>query len=147
MANLNIYDTFRKNRLDPSQGAVAGTLRVALVTATYTPNQNTHEFWSDVSANEVSGTNYTAGGNAAANATVTMDAAGLVKFDADDPAAWLQSATGFSNARRAIIYYDTGIATTSRLVAYSNDFGADKGNTGGDFSIAFDANGIYDQAR
>ena len=143
----NVYDQWRHFRLNDQNGAVSGTLRVALVTSAYTPNQNTDDFWNDVSANEVSGTNYTAGGNAAASPTYTMSGAGLETFDASDPATWAQDAAGFSNARRAILYYDTGTASTSRLVAYSDDFGSDRGNTGGDFSISFDAAGIYTNAR
>lgn len=147
MANWNIYDTFREYRLDPANGAISGTLKVALVTSVYTPDQNLHDFWNDVSANEVSGTGYTAGGNAAASPTLTLDGSGNIDFDASDPATWSENAAGFSNARRAILYYDTGVSTTSRLVAYSDDFGADRGNANGDFTISFHANGVFTQAR
>ncbi len=37
-------------------------IKVALVTSSYTPAQDTHDYWDDVSANEASGTGYTAGG-------------------------------------------------------------------------------------
>jgi hypothetical protein len=118
---LNLYDQWRDIAADPTRAAaVAGTLKAAIVTAAYTLDQNLHDFWDDVSANEVSGTNYT---------------------------AWLQHASGFSNGRRVIVYYDTGTGSTSRLVGYSNDFGADSGNVAGDFSVAFDAAGIYTSPR
>jgi len=143
----NLYDAWRNFRVNDQNAAVTGTLKVALVTSTYTPDQNLHDFWDDVSANEVSGTNYTAGGNAASTPTYSMDTAGLITFDASDPATWLQDAAGFSNARRAILYYDTGTASTSRLVAYSDDFGVDKGNTASDFAIAFSSSGIFTNAR
>lgn len=146
MANWNVYDQWRHNRLDDTNAAVTGTLKVALVLGTYTPDQNLHDFFADIT-NEVTGTGYTAGGNAAATPTYTMSVAGLETFDADDPATWGVNAGGFTAARRAILYYDTGTAATSRLVAYSDDFGADKGNVSGDFSIAFDAAGIYTNAR
>ncbi|MGB8275371.1 MAG: hypothetical protein WCF16_08915, partial [Alphaproteobacteria bacterium] len=61
-------------------------------------------------------------------------------FDAND-VTWLQSATGFSNARKAVLYKDTGVATTSRLIAYA-DFAADKGNVAGDLTLQMDAAGI-----
>lgn len=149
MINFNLYDQWRDFAADPGRAAAAaGTLKLALVKSTYTPDQNLHDFWNDVSATEVSGTNYTAGGNACASPTWTgPDAAGLLTFDASDPATWLQSATGFADARRAVLYYDTGTATTSRLVGYSNDFGADSGNTAADLSVSFDAAGIYTSAR
>lgn len=147
MAGLTLYDTRREFANDPASAAIPGTLKCMLVTSLYTPNINTDEFITSVIANEVSGTNYTARGNACASPTTTMDAAGLVTFDADDPAQWLQNATGFSNARRAIFYWDTGVDATSRLHSYSDDFGADKGNVAGPFSIAIDAAGIHTNAR
>ena len=148
---LNLYDQWRDIVADPARAAaVAGTLKCAIFKATYTPDQNLHDFYDDLVAasNEVVGTNYTAGGNACASPTWTgPDGAGLLTFDASDPATWLQHAAGFSNGRRAIFYYDTGVTTTSRLVAYTADFGADSGNVAGDFSVAINAAGIYTSPR
>lgn len=145
---LNLYDLFRDAVADPTRAAaVAGTLKLAHVTATYTPNQNTHEFFSSIT-NEVTGTGYTAGGNACATPTWTgPDGAGVLTFDASDPAQIAQNAAGFSTARRAILYYDTGVAATSRLVGYSADAGADYGNISGALDVAFSASGIYTCSR
>ena len=145
---LNLYDQWRDIAADPTRAtAIAGTLKVAIVTATYVVDQNLHDFFNDIT-NEVTGTGYTAGGNAAATPTWTgPDGAGLLTFDASDPATWTQNAAGFSNGRRAIFYYDTGTSTTSRLVAYTADFGADSGNVAGDFSVAINAAGIYTSPR
>ena len=141
------YDSFKKqlftldNSVDFDDNTTT-TVKVALVTSTYVPDTALHQFFSDVSANEVSGTNYTAGGNEAATKTVTV-ASGTVTVDAADPATWAQSATGFSNARYAILYKDTGTTTTSPLIAY-HDFGSDVGNTTGDLTVSFDAtNGVF----
>lgn len=147
----NLYDIFRENQVDGNGGFDMETpggngIKAALVTSVYTPNQNTHDFFNDIT-NEVSGTNYTAGGNVTANPAVTMSGAGLITFDADDPATWLQSGTGFSNARRVILYRDTGVTTTSNLIAYSDAFASDRGNVSGDFSITFDAAGVFTSAR
>jgi hypothetical protein len=147
----NLYDPFRENQIDGSGGFDMETpggngIKVALVTNTYTPNQNTHDFWDDIT-NEVTGSNYTAGGNQCTSPAVTMDGSGLITFDAADPATWSQHATGFSNARRAIIYEDSGVSTTSSLIAYSDAFSADRGNVDGDFSITFDAAGVFTSAR
>lgn len=144
---LNLYDNWRKTLADPASGAVSGTLKVAIVTSSYTPNQNTHDFWDDVSTNEVSGTGYTAGGNALASPTISMDGSGNVTLDADDPSTWSQDGSGFSNGRRYIVYYDTSTGSTSRLVAYSNDAGADFGNVAGDLTLAVNASGLYTSAR
>lgn len=146
---FNLYDQWRDIVADPTRAAaIAGTLKCAIVTSAYTVDQNLHDFWDDVSANEVSGTGYTAGGNACATPTWTgPDGSGVLTFDASDPATWSQDASGFSNGRRAILYYDTGTGSTSRLVGYSADFGADSGNVAGDFSVAINASGIYTAAR
>ncbi len=149
----NLYDIFRRKQIANEATAVdlntpgGNGIKLAFVTSAYTPDQNLHDFWNDASANEVSGTNYTAGGNVCANPAVTMDGAGLVTFDADDPATWLEHASGFSNARRAVLYRDTGVAATAELIAYSDDFGADKGNVGGDLTASFAAAGVFTAAR
>lgn len=145
---FNLYDQWRDIVADPTRAAaIAGTLKLALVTATYTVDQNLHDFFNDIT-NEVTGTNYTAGGNACTSPTWTgPDGSGVLTFDAADPATWSQHASGFTNARRAILYYDTGVSSTSRLVGYSNDFGADIGNVAGDVTVAFNASGIYTSPR
>jgi len=150
VATLNLYDNFRKKQAS-GQGAVdlsALTVKCMLVTGTYVPNQNTHGFRSDLGANEVAGTNYTAGGNTCATPVITLDGAGNVTVDFADPATWLQSGTGFANARRAIFYIARGgAASADELIGYSNDFGADAGNVAGDFSVAINASGLYTSAR
>lgn len=145
---FNLYDNFRENVFNG--GAFdfdAVLLKMAVVDGTYTVDQNTHDFWDDANADEVTGTGYTAGGNTTANGTVVLNGAGLVTVDADDPATWSQNAGGFSNGRRFIWYYDTTVASTSPLIGFSDDFGSDQGNVDGDFSSAFDAAGAFTAAR
>lgn len=61
--------------------AFAGTItwgtsvKCALLTASYTPNLMTDTFWADISANEASGTGYTAGGQALGSPTNAVTAA------------------------------------------------------------------------
>jgi hypothetical protein len=113
------------------------TLKVALVTSSYTPNQDTHDFFDDVT-NEVTGTGYTAGGATLANPAVTLDTTNdLVKFDADDT-VW---STATITARAGVLYKSTGTASTSGLIAYI-DFGSDVTSTAADFTIAWHSNGI-----
>ena len=116
------------------------TFKIALITATLAPDRAAHDYWDDLVANEVSGTGYTAGGNACANPAVTV-ASNVITWDADDPATWSQDAGGFDDARYAILYKSTGTNGTSNLVAY-HDFGANKGNTAGDFTVQLAADGI-----
>lgn len=113
------------------------SIKVMLVTVTYTPNQDTHDFIDDVT-NEVVGTGYTAGGAALANKAVTADNTdneGV--FDADDT-TW---ATSTITARGAVLYKDTGTPATSPIICYI-DFGSDKVSSAGNFTVAWNAEGI-----
>ena len=146
---FSLYDQFRDTVADPTRSAaIAGTLKMAIVTAAYTLDQNLHNAWDDVSAAQVSGTSYTAGGNACTSPTWTgPDGSGVLTFDSADPAEWAQNAAGFTNGRRAILYYDTGVGSTSTLVGYSADFGADIGNVAAALSITANASGWYTSPR
>lgn len=122
-------------------------LRVGLITSAVAPVKATHDFWDDLSANEVSGTNYVAVGDgvgAVLNNPVVSLAAGTVKFDADDPATWSQHASGFTNARYAVLLEpNAGATSTWKLIAYA-DLGGDKGNVAGDLTLQLDAsNGVF----
>jgi hypothetical protein len=126
-----------KSGLMTSDVNLAGTLKVMLVTAAYTPDIDNHAFRSDVT-NEVSGTGYTAGGKALTGNGVTVDtAANEAVFDADN-VSWASSTI---TARGAVIYVDTGNAATDRLIHYV-DFGGDLSSSNGTFEIAWDADGI-----
>jgi hypothetical protein len=141
MAAMTFYDKFKENQLDGDAfiDFNTDTIKVMLTSSLYVPNSATDDFKNDVT-NEVSGTNYTAGGVALTAKTVAL-AGSVVTFDAAD-ATWLQSVTGFSNARYAVMYKDTGVAATSPLVGYLN-FVTDKGNVSGDLVIQWSATGIF----
>lgn len=148
--NFNLYDKYREGNFDGNPINVetpgGNGVKCAVVAAGYIVDQNLHDFFADIT-NEVAGTGYTAGGNVLANGIVTVAGGGLVTVDLDDPATWAQNAAGFSNGRRAIIYHDTGVAATSRLIGFSDDFGADQGNLNGDFFVAVGAAGLFTSAR
>lgn len=123
--------------MDGSIDLDTDTIKVALVTSSYTPDQDAHDFFNDVT-NEVSATGYTAGGATLANKAVTQDNTdneGV--FDADD-VTWSSSSIV---ARGAVIYKDTGSAATSPLIAYI-DFGSDQTSSSGDFTISWNSEGI-----
>lgn len=106
------------------------TIKVMIVTNTYVPSQ-THDFKDDVT-NEVSGSNYTAGGTAISGVTLALDGSTVEWIHAD--ITWLQHASGFSNGRHFIWYKDTGVASTSPLIMYMTN-GADFGNVAGDLVL------------
>jgi hypothetical protein len=132
-----IYNSFKAKIMDGSIDLDTDTIKVALVTSAYTPNQDTHDFFDDVT-NEVSGTGYTAGGATLASKAITVDTTdneGV--FDASD-VVWTTSTI---TARGAVLYKSTGTASTSALIAYI-DFVTDKVSTAGSFTIAWNAEGI-----
>lgn len=114
------------------------TIKVALTTSSYTPDQDSHDFFDDIT-NEVSGTGYTAGGATLANKATTQDNTdneGV--FDADDT-TWTTAT--ITNARYAILYKSTGTAATSPLIC-AIDLGADYSSTAGTFLLPWPAEGI-----
>lgn len=132
-----IYNSFKHDIMNGGIDLDTDTIKVALVTSTYSPNIDTHTKFSDIT-NEVSGTGYTAGGATLASVTITQDNTNdLAYMDAAD-ASWASSTI---TARGAVIYKSTGTASTSPLVAYI-DFGADKASSSGTFTITWDAAGI-----
>lgn len=132
-----IYNSFKKDIANGSIDLDTATIKVALVTSSYTPDQDAHTKFSDIT-NEVSGTGYTAGGATLTTPSVTQDNTNnRGVFDADD-VTWSSSTI---TARGAVLYKSTGTASTSPLIAYI-DFGADKTSTSGNFTIQWNASGI-----
>lgn len=135
-----IYNSFKSKIMDGSIDLDTDTIKVALVTSTYTPNQDTHEDYADIT-NEVVGTGYTAGGETLTVTISTDDTDNEGVFDATD-VTWTSSTI---TARGAVIYKDTGTPGTSWFVCYI-DFGADKTSTAGTFTLAWNAEGILNLA-
>ena len=134
-----LYNIFKSEVMKGAFDLINDTIKVALLTSTYTPDIDTHENYDDLT-NEVSesGTGYTAGGKAITTPAVTVDTTddeGV--FDGDD-LTWADSSI---TARYAVIYKDTGVASTSKLIGYI-DFGADEISDSGDFVIQWAAEGI-----
>lgn len=137
-----IYNAFKKYIMNGSIDLDTDTINVMLVTSSYTPDQDTHEYRDDVT-NEVSGTGYSAGGSALASKAVTADNTdneGV--FDAND-VSW---STSTITARGAVLYKARGGASSAdELICYI-DFGSDKISTAGTFTIAWNAEGILNLA-
>lgn len=138
MANL-IYNAAKTALINGGVDLDTDTLKLALVTGTYTPDA-AHDFFSDIT-NEVTATGYTAGGATLANKSVALDST-TAKFDADD-VVW--TITDTLTARGAVLYKSTGTASTSPLLAYY-DFGADKVTENGDFTVNVNADGLLNLA-
>jgi hypothetical protein len=136
-----VYNNYKLKQIDNSTKIALGTdtIKVALVGAGYTPDIDTHDFWDDVSANESSGTGYTAGGATLANPAVSIvTASDLAKFDADD-VTWTISSS--LSARYAVVYKSTGTGSTSPLILYF-DLGSTYALSSGTLTLTFSASGI-----
>ena len=131
------YGNFPKHLAAGLVAFTTDTIKCALTTSTYTPDQDNHDYFNDVT-NEVTGTGYTAGGATLASKTSTYSGgSNTLALDAAD-VTWASSTI---TARRAVVYKDTGTASTSPLIGYV-DLGEDLSSTGGPFTITWDAAGM-----
>lgn len=133
-----LYGNFLLKALNKEVDYDTDTIKVALLSSSYTPDQDAHDYFNDVSSFEVSGTGYTAGGNTLASKTATYDSANnVIVLDAADT-TWASSTI---TARYAVVYDSTGTSSTSALIGYV-DFGSDQSSTNGNFTITWDSTGI-----
>lgn len=136
MTNI-FYNSGKTRILNADIDLEADTLKVALVTSSYSPDIDADAFFDDLS-DEISGTGYTAGGKALDNAAVTEDDANdRAVLDGDDVTWTIATFT----VRGAVLYKDSGSAATSPLIAYF-DFGQDYSPDGEDFTIQWHTDGI-----
>lgn len=111
---------------------------VALMDGTYTPDIDADENWDDISANEISATNYTAGGQALSGKAITIDDTNdQAEYDCDNP-SW--SSLGPATIGYAVIYRDTGTPSTSWLLCYIE---IATNSNGGDYTITISGEGVF----
>lgn len=132
------YDQVPKIFLDGTVDLDTDTIKLALVTSSYTPSA-AHTQWADISANETSGTGYTAGGETLANAAIDNS-----KFDADD-VTW---STVTVTARYAVMYASkTANGLTNPVIGYylldDTSGGTDISPSAEDYTFPFNSAGIF----
>lgn len=134
-----LYGNFLSQALNKEIDWDTDTIKVALLTNSYAPDQDAHNYFDDVVSFEVTGTGYTAGGETLANKTNTYTGAtNTITLDADD-VTWTASTI---TARYAVVYDATpGSDATNPLIGYV-DFGSDQSSSNGNFTITWDATGI-----
>lgn len=118
--------------------AAGNTLRLALLADSYTPDVDGQNAWDDISADEASGSGYTAGGAALASqatSTDTVNHRGIL--DAAD-VTWSAPTVTF---RYMVLYKDTGVPATSLLIALW-DWGASRVYTATDVAMVWSSSGI-----
>jgi hypothetical protein len=131
MASL-IYNSAIDEMARGDIDADTDTFKAMLVTSSYTPDKDTHEFRDDVTNEAPATGNYVAGGETS-TVTVTKDTANdrvTIQFGA---VSWSSSTI----TARGCVYYKSrgGASSADELVAYA-DFGSDVSSSGGTFSVA-----------
>src|SRR5688572_15614600 len=101
--------TLEKMFIDTAaQSMEAETHKGLLVTDSYTPNFDTHDFRDDVTNEIGSGGGYTTGGNTITTTQITL-ASGVLTWDFDD-VQWTSST--IAAAMALITYFNVGSAAT-----------------------------------
>lgn len=127
----------------------AGKLKLMLVNQTYRDiadetKRDTHLSRADLTAYEISGIGYTAGGQAAVNVLVSIDTATNTIKLTSDPFVWPSSTI---NTSGAALYFNSGVASTDTLIAFLDIYGSN-GNapltsTNGTLTLTPPAGGLY----
>jgi len=138
-----IYTIHKADLMNGNVDLVNDTIYVALMatghTAVTTPaDLLADNTWADVSANEISGTGYVAGG-AVMSGTKSVTEAATTYWDTDADQSWT---TATFTAYHAVLYDST---VTDNLIA-TIDFGGAQTVTAGTFTIQWHANGIISLA-
>jgi len=131
----NIFKTNLMKGLVDLAGSGSHVINVALLTSSHAFNAD-HNYWTSISANEVAGTGYSAGGQALTTKTVTQDDTddeGV--FDADDT-TWASS----SITARFGVLYDNTVVTKDMVCCF--DFSSDQTSSRGNFTIQWATEGI-----
>lgn len=145
---LKGYSRFPLNLLAGSITALNGTatvIKCALVSGSYSFDQETHDSYSDISAYEITDDatldpdgDYTAGGVSLTNVVVSMTSR-VTKFDSDDP-TWDAVTIG---AYGCVFYDDTPVSSSNKkLICYCN-FGDLKASNSGTYKIVLSTSGLF----
>lgn len=115
--NWIMYDTAKKLLCNGGIDFDSDTIKMALVTSSYTPSLS-HDEWADVSANEVgSGNGYTTGG--VTMTTTVTNSGSTTKLSASNDATWSATGSGIT-ARYAVLYKSgSGGGLTDPVIGYS----------------------------
>jgi len=137
MANI-VFNSFKFKAMAGSIDLVNNTIKVALVTEGYTPDQDSHQYFDDVTNELPTGNGYVAGGQTIAGQTLFTDNTDNEAVADGDDVTWPDSTI---EARYAIMYISTGDPATSPLIACI-DFGSNKETSAQDFVIEWNSEGF-----
>jgi len=120
-----IATVFKQDLMSPGGNLAAQTLKCALYTNAATLNATTAAYGT---GNEVTGGNYTAGGNALTNVAISVDGTTAI-FDADN----VTFANATISAQAALLYNNSNANAAIAVL----DFGGVKTSTNGTFELQF----------
>jgi hypothetical protein len=134
-----LYGKFFLSVMNKEVDIDTDSLKFMLASSSYTPDQDAHQYKSSVT-NEVTGTNWAAGGVALSSVTSAYDSGTNVwKLDAADINVSTVTVTG---ARYGILYDSSPASDATRPLIGYVDFDGDQAATAGTVAITWNANGI-----
>ena len=132
-----LWDHIFQKRIDIDSDSI----KVALLTSSYTPDLDAHDYFDDVTSYQVTATGYTSGGVALGSVSWTYDSGtNTYTFDAADP-SW--TITGSCTARYAVVYDSTPATDATRPLMFLINLGEDKTATDGTFKLTLNASGLF----
>jgi hypothetical protein len=129
-----IYTSFKTGLMTKTFNLSTDTINVALMGSGFSFNAS-NTIWSNVSGNEMSGTNYSAGGIAITGLSVTNPSAAIAQWGTSNNSSW---ASASFTAYFAVIY---DITASNDLIC-AIDFGGGLAVSTGTFTIQWSASGI-----
>ena len=139
---MPLVNSYKKSSVDLH--LAEGTLKAMLLKTTFAFDADTQVFIDDVSAEEVTGTNYAAGGVAVPSPVTSIDTGtDAAKITSGD--ITFTNITTNADVRHVAYYVDTGVPATSKILNIAN-LGADTSRTAADLVLAQPAGGIFDLA-
>jgi len=134
-----IYNSAKGKLGDGSIDWNTDTIKMALVTSSYTPDQDAHDFFNDVT-NEIGASGTYSTGGVTLTCSVTIDNTNnRAIYDAADV-----SITSFTGTfRYGIIYKSTGVSSTSPLIAVIDFTGSNITTTVGTFDVTWSTGGVF----
>jgi hypothetical protein len=120
--------SFKKELMEGVHDFTTHVFKIALYTSSATLDATTTAYSA---TNEVSGTNYTAGGNTLTVTGGAVSTSGTTAYIDFSDTTWADATI---TARGAVIYNSSVVGNPAVAVL---DFGADKTSTSGDFTVSF----------
>ena len=138
---ISTYGKFLNSLMQKLIDVDSDSIKVALLSSSYTPDLDNHDFFDDVTAYQVTGTGYTAGGLAVTGKLLSYNSStNTWTFDFDDP-SW--TIVGALTARYAVVYDATPSTDANRPLMFLIDLGENKTATDGTFKLTIAGTGLF----